>query len=61
MLEKNKFDAIDQFRRLKVLVDGTALAAEFEELDALVQALRFDQVLKRLRASAAPSSAKETP
>ena len=49
LLEQNKFDAISRFRKLKTLVEGTALADEVAELDVLLKELRLDQVLMRLR------------
>jgi signal transduction histidine kinase/CheY-like chemotaxis protein len=58
LLEKNKFDAISRFKKLQILVAATAVAAEFEELDAAMKELRFDEVLARLHVIAATLNKK---
>lgn len=49
LLEQNKFDAFSRFHMLQSLVAGTELAVEVEQLDGLLQEMRFDLVLARLR------------
>ena len=49
LLEDNKFAAVELFKALQCLVKGTDLAAEIDSLAPLLQEMRFDQVLTRLR------------
>ncbi len=49
LLEANRFAAIGRFHALQTLVAGTHLAKEIDALNAPLQDMRFDLVLKRLR------------
>lgn len=49
LLQDNKFTAIARFKALQTLVRGTHLADELELLASVLQEMRFDQVLSRLR------------
>ena len=49
LLEQNELDAIDRFRALQEVLAGTHAAAEINETGRLIQALRFDLALERLR------------
>ena len=50
LLEQNKFAAIVRFKELRNLVAGTAIAAEIDDINKLLEAVRFDLALERLRA-----------
>jgi CheY-like chemotaxis protein len=54
LLAANKFEAMGRFRALQQLLEGTPLQAQVQELDALMQDLRFDLVLLRLPALTRP-------
>jgi CheY-like chemotaxis protein len=49
LLEQNKFDAINHFTQLRALTLGTSLDIEVNALEPLLQNMRFDLVLDRLR------------
>ena len=53
LLEQNELDAIDRFRALQEVLAGTHAAAEINETGRLIEALRFDQAMERLRRMAA--------
>lgn len=48
LLQDNNFAAIARFRALQVLVNGTRLAKEVDNLAPILQEMRFDQVLTQL-------------
>ncbi|MDD2882659.1 MAG: ATP-binding protein [Rhodoferax sp.] len=49
LLQENQFAAFDRFNELQNLVTGTHLAEAVEALAPMLQEMRFDQVLTRLR------------
>jgi PAS domain S-box-containing protein len=49
LLEQNKFDAINSFNKLRALTLETSFASEVNALELLLQNMRFDLVLERLR------------
>jgi CheY-like chemotaxis protein len=49
LLEENKFAAINRFKALQAVVQGTALAEAIDALAPVLHAMRFDLVLERLR------------
>lgn len=49
LLQDNKFNAIAHFKALQTLVRGSYLDDELELLASMLQEMRFDQVLSRLR------------
>jgi CheY-like chemotaxis protein len=53
LLAQNRFSAINRFKSLQAVVEGTDLADEINALDALLQEMRFDLVLERLTRIAA--------
>jgi hypothetical protein len=53
LLEHNKFEAVSRLRELQALVADTCLAPEVDAMAALLQEMRFDLVLDRLRRMAA--------
>ena len=53
LLAQNRFDAITRFRELQQAVAGTGIAAEMGEIGRLLEQVRFDLALDRLRGMAA--------
>lgn len=49
LLAHNKFDALEKVKELKKLVAGTALEADVNDVDVLLQTFSFDLALARLR------------
>ena len=49
LLEENKFAAINRFKALQAVVQGTALAEAIDALAPVLHQMRFDLVLERLR------------
>lgn len=53
LLVQNKYDAVTRFSDLQMLVEGTDIAAEVEEVGRALRAFRFDWTLEQLRNMAA--------
>ena len=60
LLARNEFDAIDRFRALQEALAGTHAAAEINETGCLIETLRFDLALERLRRMAAAYAWEKT-
>ncbi len=48
LLAQNMFEAVTRFGALQTLADGTAIAAELDDIAQVLEALRFDVALARL-------------
>lgn len=48
LLAANRFDALDQFRALRILVGNSALARQFDDLGQLVDSFQFGMARQRL-------------
>lgn len=58
LLEQNKYDAVTRFSDLQMLVEGTDMAVEVEEVGRTLRAFRFDLTLEYLRSMAATQREK---
>lgn len=60
LLAQNKFNALERFKELQVVMVGTALAAEIDEIGGILETFRFDQALERLNQITAAFGGKDT-
>jgi len=58
LLVQNKYDAVTRFSDLQMLVEGTDIAMEIEEVGRALRAFRFDWTLEQLRSMAATQREK---
>ena len=58
LLVQNKYDAVTRFSDLQMLVEGTDIAVEVEDVGRSLRAFRFDLTLERLRSMAATQREK---
>jgi PAS domain S-box-containing protein len=59
LLARNNFDALARFESLQALAQGTEIAAEMQDIEAMLNVFRFDRALESLQNMAAQQIKKQ--